>query len=478
MVSESPFVSVDEFLKAYGSILESLDEECGKRTKSFVIEDQQRVLALYKVIVNQGLLKPTDGEGNLTDLCESILSDWEESAPPSNAIQQLVTLLNKPVIKALFFAYDNVSNQRYSPQLPEVPFEVDDDEGVAVKIVRLIRGNEPLGATIKCDANGAVFIARIIAGGVADRSACIQVGDRLMEVNNVPVNGMKPTDIVRFLNDGSGTVVFKLIPARIPTIIESGEKRYLRALADYSGHSDSLHPCPEAALSFRRGEILELLVTADEHWWQAKSLGNGVFAYTPQDGKNVPQKVGLIPSELLHSKIRAQKEYEERRKASGTSFDPCDVLLYEPVCMAFPDSSLIRPIVLIGPAGVGRNELKRRLIMSNCERFTTTVPHTSRPPRPHEIPGVDYHFAKREEMEQWIVQGRFLEFGEYKGNIYGTLVDSVIDVIKKGRTPVLNPHPLALRILRTPEFKAFVIFIRPPSLEKLKETRQLVEPHS
>lgn len=46
----------------------------------------------------------------------------------------------------------------------------------------------------------------------------------------MPVNGMKPTDIVRLLNDGTGTVVFKLIPARIPTIIESGEKRYLQAL--------------------------------------------------------------------------------------------------------------------------------------------------------------------------------------------------------------------------------------------------------
>ncbi|VDD87354.1 unnamed protein product [Enterobius vermicularis] len=475
MVSDSSFVSPDEFLKAYGSILESIGEESGKNSKPLVYEDPHTV-ALYKLIVNQGFLKPSNGDKSLIDLCESLLTDCEESAPPSNAIQQLVTLLNKPVLKALFNAYDNVSNQRYTPPLPEIPFEVDDDEGVAVKIVRLIRGNEPLGATIKCDASGAVFIARIIAGGVADRSACIQVGDRLIEVNNVPVNGMKPTDIVRLLNDGTGTVVFKLIPARIPTIIESGEKQYLRALADYSGHSDSLHPCPEAALSFRRGDVLELLVTADEHWWQAKSFGNGAFVNCAQDSKDIPEKVGLIPSELLHSKIRAQREYEERSKLgkktpSGLS-DSSDAHLYEPVCLAYPDTSLIRPIVLIGPSGVGRNELKRRLIMSNCEKFTTTVPHTSRPPRLHEIPGIDYHFANREDMEQWIVQGRFLEFGEYKGNIYGTLIDSVVDVIKKGKTPVLNPHPLALRILRSQEFKAFVIFIRPPCLEKLKETRQ------
>lgn len=51
-----------------------------------------------------------------------------------------------------------------------------------------------------------------------------------MEVNNVAVTGMKATDIVRLLNDGSGSVVFKLVPAKIPTIVESGEKRFLRAL--------------------------------------------------------------------------------------------------------------------------------------------------------------------------------------------------------------------------------------------------------
>lgn len=39
-----------------------------------------------------------------------------------------------------------------------------------------------------------------------------------------------------------------------------------------------MHPCPEAALSFTRGEILELIVTDDEHWWQARSFGYGAFA--------------------------------------------------------------------------------------------------------------------------------------------------------------------------------------------------------
>lgn len=58
--------------------------------------------------------------------------------------------------------------------LPEIPHEVDEDEGLAVKVVRLVKQNEPLGATIKCDPDGSVVIARVIRGGVADRTGCIQ----------------------------------------------------------------------------------------------------------------------------------------------------------------------------------------------------------------------------------------------------------------------------------------------------------------
>lgn len=60
---------------------------------------------------------------------------------------------------------------------------MDDDDGIAIKIVRLVKANEALGATIKCDTNGSVFIARIIAGGVADRSGCVQVIGNLVQIS-------------------------------------------------------------------------------------------------------------------------------------------------------------------------------------------------------------------------------------------------------------------------------------------------------
>lgn len=75
-------------------------------------------------------------------------------------------------------------------------------------------------------------------------------------------------------------------------------------------------------------------------------------------------------------------------------------------------------------------------------------------------------------MDLWISQGRFIEYGEYKGNLYGTLIDSVKAVVTSGRVCVVNPHPQALRLLRTAEVKPFVVFVKPPPFPTLKATRE------
>ncbi|KFD59270.1 hypothetical protein M514_28551, partial [Trichuris suis] len=51
-----------------------------------------------------------------------------------------------------------------------------------------------------------------------------------------------------------------------------------------------------------------------------------------------------------------------------------------------------RPIVLVGPTGIGRTELKRRLIATQPAKFGATIPYTSRTPKAREVEGVNYHF--------------------------------------------------------------------------------------
>ncbi|VDM83883.1 unnamed protein product [Strongylus vulgaris] len=118
-------------------------------------------------------------------------------------------------------------------------------------------------------------------------------------------------------------------------------------------------------------------------------------------------------------------------------------------------------------AAVMRNELKRRLIARFPHRFTTTVPHTTRPKRTGEVEGVDYYFIERPVMEKMIYSGQMLEFGEFRGNLYGTALSSVRDAQQAG-IPLITPHPLALQLLRTQEFMPFIVFIQPPDAETFK----------
>ena len=65
---------------------------------------------------------------------------------------------------------------------------------------------------------------------------------------------------------------------------------------------------------------------------------------------------------------------------------------------------------------------------------------TSRQSRPGEIHGKDYFFDTREQMEADISAGKYIEHGEYRGNLYGTSVDGIRDFAQAGYQPVISPH--------------------------------------
>lgn len=96
---------------------------------------------------------------------------------------------------------------------------------------------------------------------------------------------------------------------------------------------------------------------------------------------------------------------------------------------------------------------------------------TSRSMKPGEENGKEYYFITREQMENDIEAGKFIEFGEYKGNLYGTSVESVTAIISSGKVCILNPHYQALKLLRTPQLRPYIIYIKPPPIDVLKETR-------
>lgn len=87
-----------------------------------------------------------------------------------------------------------------------------------------------------------------------------------------------------------------------------------------------------------------------------------------------------------------------------------------------------------------------------------------------EESGKNYWFTDRETMDDEIRENQFLEFGEHNGNLYGTHLDSIRDVIKQGKMCVLDCSPSALKMLHnSTEFMPFVIFIAAPGMDQLKQ---------
>lgn len=91
--------------------------------------------------------------------------------------------------------------------------------------------------------------------------------------------------------------------------------------------------------------------------------------------------------------------------------------------------------------------------------------------RSGEVPGREYLFVSREKMEADIAAGKFIEHGEFKGHLYGTSGESVKTIISAGSVCIMNPHYQAIKALRTPQLKPFIVHVKPPLFDDLKMTR-------
>nr|XP_016849762.1 PREDICTED: MAGUK p55 subfamily member 7 isoform X4 [Anolis carolinensis] len=413
--------------------------------------------------------------------------------PLNNEIRELLKLLSKPNLKALLSVHDTVAQKNYDPILPPMPDNIDDDED-SVKIIRLVKNREPLGATIKRDEHtGAVIVARIMRGGAADRSGLIHVGDELKEVNGIPVDDKKPEEIIQILSQSQGAITFKIIPSVKEENTSKEGKIFMKALFDYDPTDDKAIPCKEAGLPFMKGDILQIMSQDDATWWQAKLEGDA----NPRAGL-IPSKhfqerrlalrksdVPVQPLKISNRKIsgfrRSFRLSRKDRKTNKTmyeckksdQYDTADVPTYEEVAKyKRQQNEKYRLVVLVGPVGVGLNELKRKLLISDTQHYGVTVPHTTRPRRNQESDGVEYTFISKHLFETDVQNNKFIEYGEYKNNYYGTSIDSVRSVLAKNKVCLLDVQPHTVKHLRTLEFKPFVIFIKPPSIERLRETRK------
>ena len=125
--------------------------------------------------------------------------------------------------------------------------------------------------------------------------------------------------------------------------------------------------------------------------------------------------------------------------------------------------------ILSSPSGAGKSTLSRRLLSAD-DGFTFSISVTSRPPRPAEIDGQDYHFRTRAQVEAMARAGELLEWAEVFGNLYGTPRAPVEAALAQGRDVLFDVDWQGGQQLRNSALKDAVasVFLLPPSIAELE----------
>lgn len=124
-------------------------------------------------------------------------------------------------------------------------------------------------------------------------------------------------------------------------------------------------------------------------------------------------------------------------------------------------------IIISGPSGVGKGTICNILMDEISVEYS--VSFTTRSPREGEIDGVNYNFISKEEFENRIENGDFLEYNLYNNNYYGTSKSFVIEKINQGINVFAEIDVNGAKNIKQLFPDALLIYIAPPSMEILRE---------
>ena len=124
-------------------------------------------------------------------------------------------------------------------------------------------------------------------------------------------------------------------------------------------------------------------------------------------------------------------------------------------------------IIVSAPSGAGKTSLVKELI-SRDSAARKSISYTTRPQRPGEVDGADYHFVDAETFQRMLNAGEFLESATVHGNMYGTGQKWVEEQQAQGIDIVLEIDWQGAKQVRSLMPDAIGIFVLPPSVQTLR----------
>ncbi|MDN5087427.1 guanylate kinase [Aliarcobacter butzleri] len=126
-------------------------------------------------------------------------------------------------------------------------------------------------------------------------------------------------------------------------------------------------------------------------------------------------------------------------------------------------------LIISGPSGCGKSTLLKE-VYKNISDYYFSISTTTREPRVGEINGVDYFFVSKEEFEEDIKKGNFLEYAKVHDNYYGTSLKPIIQALNEGKLVIFDIDVQGHHLVRKKMNDSVTsVFITTPSLKVLEE---------
>lgn len=126
-------------------------------------------------------------------------------------------------------------------------------------------------------------------------------------------------------------------------------------------------------------------------------------------------------------------------------------------------------LIISGPSGCGKSTLLKE-VYKNISDYYFSISTTTREPRVGEINGVDYFFVSKEEFEEDIKKGNFLEYAKVHDNYYGTSLKPIIKALNEGKLVIFDIDVQGHHLVRKKMNDSVTsVFITTPSLKVLEE---------
>lgn len=124
--------------------------------------------------------------------------------------------------------------------------------------------------------------------------------------------------------------------------------------------------------------------------------------------------------------------------------------------------------IVSSPSGAGKSTISRKLLASD-PGLEMSVSATTRPPRPGEVDGKDYHFVNLDQFREMVAQNEFLEWAHVFGNRYGTPRGPVEKALSEGRDVLFDiDWQGAQQLYQQAGGDVIRVFIFPPSMDELE----------